>query len=581
MNLFNGTWIDQQEVTITISGSGTAVTVNYSNGRGPFRGTTTNSPPQITVNFTDDGGNKTGTLINNNSQINWDNGTVWKSYYVRKNAWIDNNGGQFVNADGSYTDLYWYAKGVQVMQSRDLNDQNSWWFFAAIHGISVGLWKQFPAPPTIPTTPLPTKAIQDKFWNQCQHQSWFFPPWHRGYLIALEEQIRAAVIGLGGPATWALPYWNYFGPGNEYKLPPAFAELNLPDGSPNPLYVTARYGPNNDGNVYINLSQVNQACQKNTIYTGSNTNTPNPGYGGPVTGFWHGSGSSGNLESNPHNLVHTQVGGSGGLMSYPSSAGLDPIFYLHHSNIDRMWAAWNQVGNSNPTSADWLNGPASKGEREFVMPMPDGSSWVYTPDDVNSLSQLNYTYSDLAAGITFSQINVLTQRLSKLGAESIDVKSDANMDLGTQSELIGANDGQLLLGASGVRTTIKLDNSGKEKVSRSLLKASATNLPDKVYLQIEEVKGEMDGNILAVTVNHQLAGYVSLFGLQGASEVDGHHGGTGLTFLLDITDIIDNLHLENELNAGSLDVTIQPDNAIPQHEKITIGRVSIYREQLQ
>ena len=54
--------------------------------------------------------------------------------FTRKNAWDANNGGQFKSTDGSYTDLYWYAKGVQVMQSKPINDPTSWWFYAAIHG---------------------------------------------------------------------------------------------------------------------------------------------------------------------------------------------------------------------------------------------------------------------------------------------------------------------------------------------------------------------------------------------------------------------------------------------------------------
>ena len=44
--------------------------------------------------------------------------------YTRSNAW--NKGGTFANDD-----LLWYAKGVGVMQSRALNDPNSWWFLAA------------------------------------------------------------------------------------------------------------------------------------------------------------------------------------------------------------------------------------------------------------------------------------------------------------------------------------------------------------------------------------------------------------------------------------------------------------------
>jgi tyrosinase len=35
-------------------------------------------------------------------------------------------------------------------------------------------------------------------------------------------------------------------------------------------------------------------------------------------------------------------------MSDPGIAALDPIFYLHHCNIDRMWAVWNGGGKANP-----------------------------------------------------------------------------------------------------------------------------------------------------------------------------------------------------------------------------------------
>lgn len=113
--------------------------------------------------------------------------------------------------------------------------------------------------------------------------------------MALEAQIRAAVVSLGGPSTWALPYWDYLGPDDQYEMPPAFAQRSLPDGAPNPLFVTARYGPNNDGNIFIPIPPVSRACQSNDLYTGSNSVTPRPGYGGPETGFSHGGGNpSGN-----------------------------------------------------------------------------------------------------------------------------------------------------------------------------------------------------------------------------------------------------------------------------------------------
>ena len=127
--------------------------------------------------------------------------------YTRTNAW--NNGGTFNNPI-----LLWYAKGVGVMQSRQLNDTSSWWFFAAIHGQRIGQsasfpdWTTLPSPPQVRTAPPPSQSDKDLYWDQCQHQTWYFAPWHRGYLLALEQQVRAAIISLGGPADWALPYWN-------------------------------------------------------------------------------------------------------------------------------------------------------------------------------------------------------------------------------------------------------------------------------------------------------------------------------------------------------------------------------------
>lgn len=505
--------------------------------------------------------------------------------YTRSNAW--NNSGTFNNPD-----LLWYAKGVGVMQSLTLDNPNSWWFFAAIHGeyitgeTAFPGWGFIPAPPQVPVTPLPSQNLQDLYWDQCQHQSWYFAPWHRGYLLALEAQIRAAVVSLGGPATWALPYWNYFGQGNEYEIPPAFSQQTLPDGTPNSLFVEARYGPNNDGNIFVPIPPVSEACETNDVYTGSDTVTTPPGFGGPETGFSHFGETGGNLESNPHNLVHGYVGGNApdnqtyGLMADPGIAALDPIFYLHHSNIDRMWAAWNANGNSNPTDPNWVNGPTAINGREFAMPFPDGSSWVYTPADVNSLDQLDYTYDDLTATVSPQPSNKLAQRLIKLGATPAAAKiaRGAVMDSGDNAELVGAHDGALRIKSSGARATVRLDSGVRGKVSASLADASDTTLPDHVYLQLENVRGTRDSFILNVSVNQQRAGSVALFGLRKATLKDGGHGGEGLTFVLDITNIIDNLFLNSTLDADSLDVRIVPNNAVPDSEEITVGRVSLYRQ---
>src|SRR5260221_1531676 len=219
--------------------------------------------------------------------------------YTRQSAW--NSGGTFDNKD-----LYWYAVGVRAMMARQLNDPASWWFFAAIHGEYVSKdnaqnqfpgWGFIPGSPKVPTTPQPAPSVIATYWNQCQHQSWFFPAWHRGYLVALEAQLRADIVQEGGPGTWALPYWDYFGSGDAFDIPPAFAQQKMADGTSNPLFVTARYGPNGDSLIFLPTEAglqkhpvppanyqgtVTQDCLSNSSYTGSDANTPLPGFDGPL-----------------------------------------------------------------------------------------------------------------------------------------------------------------------------------------------------------------------------------------------------------------------------------------------------------
>lgn len=44
-----------------------------------------------------------------------------------------------------------------------------------------------------------------------------------------------------------------------------------------------------------------------------------------------------------HNNIHAQVGGSGGQMADLSLAGFDPLFWLHHANVDRIFALWQAL----------------------------------------------------------------------------------------------------------------------------------------------------------------------------------------------------------------------------------------------
>ena len=532
--------------------------------------------------------------------------------YTRSSVW--NNGGTFDNDD-----LKWYAQGVGAMQAKALNDPNSWWFFGAMHGQYVTQesitkfhpplpWSQIPGPPKVPTTPLPAQSVVQQFWDQCQHGTWYFPPWHRGYLIALEAQIRAQVIRLGGPSSWALPYWNYLGPDPQFNLPPAFRQQTF-NGGPNPLYVAARYGPEdtpqtawfvptqvwqteNPGNKQFKAYLVTDASMANHTYIGSYPT----GFGGPQTGFsYRGVKQHGGLEHNPHDFLHGYVGGNvnpnsqvPGLMSDPGLAALDPIFYLHHAEIDRLWAGWDAAGNQNPTVPNWKNGPAASGQREFVMPMPDGTQWVFKPSDLSSLTQVNYTYDSLPQ--LPSAPNQLKQRLISLGAISPGAPAGEGVPVtpGENAELVGASEAPLPVKGSAARTPVKLHPEVRRKVSASLANASVTSPPDRVFLHLENVRGTGDANALAVYLNlpegadpadhpELLAGSFGLFGLHAASAEAGEEGGQGLNFTMDISRQIDALHVANALDTDAIHVTIVPRRPVPDQAPITVGRVSVYR----
>jgi tyrosinase len=155
--------------------------------------------------------------------------------------------------------------------------------------------------------------------NYCPHSVPYFLTWHRGYLYYLEQQLRI----VSGYNRLTLPYWNY------YKYPRIPAEFTDP-ATNNPLYV-----PRAGTNVYNALSL-----------------SP---FASTVVNFQRGTYNAFEplIESRPHNPVHNLIGGEMANMTSPR----DPIFYLHHANIDRLWYAWVRSGGkrvpytSNPYSS--------------------------------------------------------------------------------------------------------------------------------------------------------------------------------------------------------------------------------------
>jgi len=182
-----------------------------------------------------------------------------------------------------------YRKAVGAMRTLPASDPRSWTYQAAIHGTLSG-------PP-------------QTAWNTCQHGNYFFWSWHRMYLYWFERICRRMACD----ECFALPYWDY-NAASERQLPPMFRD------PASELFISQRDPNMNSGSGSLPAWAVD--------YTA--------GFAQP--NFANGSSS---LEGLPHNIVHVLVGGWMG--SVPTAAQ-DPIFFLHHCNMDRLWNLWLAQG---------------------------------------------------------------------------------------------------------------------------------------------------------------------------------------------------------------------------------------------
>jgi tyrosinase len=456
-----------------------------------------------------------------------------------------------------------YAHAVAAMQKVDKTDPKngaSWRNQAAIHERR-------------------NATVPGRLENQCQHSSWYFLPWHRMYLYRFEQIVRSHMPAATA-ATWALPYWNYTQGGVNRKLPPAFRKKKLPDGKPNPLYVSQRstsFPDINAGEPLPSSGVTTQAALAEAVFTGTVPGAT-AGFGGSKTGFSHsGAGVAGPLEQTPHGAVHVLVGGSGFMSSF-GTAALDPIFWLHHCNLDRLWERWTRApagghpAGTNPTDPAWLN-------RKFELVNRNGNRVKLAVKDVLDIEcQLNYTYSGLPAMADLDEL----------------MKTDDVSDDERPAELVGATERPVTLTGTTVGTGIEVS----EPTGPASRTEESLGAPPRMYLNVENIEGEANPGLLyGVYVNlpegefpdpdgPYFAGAMSFFGIESTTEddEDQEEARHGLRHVFDITTLVAKLTELGRRDPGHLDVTF---SAIGVEDEIAsaldippvrIGRVSLFMQ---
>lgn len=253
------------------------------------------------------------------------NGKLLQVRYIRNNAHEDDENMQIL------------ADALKKMKEMDCTDPMSWYMQGAIHG----------APDTNNIFCPDFRAAINPAWHNCTHESeplgltddgarMHFYTWHKMYLNYFEEAVRY----VSGKPNFTLPYWEY---DNEkfQTLPDLLVDTS------SALYEGWRNDHVNSGKP-IDTSFFFK--DKNV----SNLTSPKEAF---ETNNFHFF--TRHLENVPHNKIHLYLGanptsnpeedtlkakdpigyGVKGYM-YQNYSPMDPVFWIHHANIDRLYEKW-------------------------------------------------------------------------------------------------------------------------------------------------------------------------------------------------------------------------------------------------
>ncbi|KAI9673898.1 MAG: hypothetical protein M1817_002104 [Caeruleum heppii] len=347
-----------------------------------------------------------------------------------------------------------FMLSLSRLQSIDPAQALSYYQLAGIHGRPFKSWDNVPS------------KRNPQVGGYCTHASILFPPWHRPYL-ALYEQVlydtmQKVVSEFSGAdrekyaaaaKDFRIPYWDWAAapPTGESVLPPSIGgsdtvTVDTPKGAltiRNPLYsytfqplvpadlpdqpfvqwsTTLRYPSSNLPGATSRNSLVaaqldnSRVAIRDRLYNlfaayGTYSNFSNKGW------IPNGAANFDSVES-LHDQVHGLCG-NGGHMSVIDYSSFDPIFFLHHAMMDRVFAIWQvlyptsyvePVANQAGTFTA-VPGTVEDVDTDLTPFHSDAAGNFWTSKTVRDLKTFNYTYAELADwGLSTQQVrnNVIT-----------------------------------------------------------------------------------------------------------------------------------------------------------------------------
>ncbi len=202
----------------------------------------------------------------------------------------------------------------------------------------------------------------------CDHGTPGFLTWHRAYMRAFEKALQCVNSDV------MLPFWDWSS-GPTTGVPAACASPTYVNRSgatvSNPLYSGPIAAAAGGGTT------ARGAGIAGTSFAGAATSAQTALSSATYASFQ-------NALNGPHGSVHVFTGGN---MSSVSFAGFDPIFFLHHCNVDRLWWNWQQAHPGAAVPASELTHDLDPFNQPYTTTWQQGA-------DVQSTDDLGYRYSN-------------------------------------------------------------------------------------------------------------------------------------------------------------------------------------------
>ena len=242
---------------------------------------------------------------------------------------------------------------VGVLQDRNRDNATAWSNMAGIHEFGddeSGI-------------PMSIKTL----FHQCHRSRSLFFLWHRAYVIAMERLLQDAIHD----PTFRIPYWDWY---SDPSIPEIFRNewLDSKQTKKNSLYVRFR----NDG---VNAGDPVWTPLVRTNYRNDNFNS-----------------FQNQLNGAEHSDIHMAVG-NGTNMADTRTAARDPIFWLHHANIDRLLPVWlKMVTNhkANTNYPEWKPTDYRFPTAGWTLQQPTTTTPTITELALNSNEMLGYKYEN-------------------------------------------------------------------------------------------------------------------------------------------------------------------------------------------